>query len=325
MGRKPYSEDELINGLKMLYDLLGRAPQTRDADAHPDVASGSTYIKRFGSWQQALEAAEIPPGLGRKLYDRDTLLGHLRDLAERLGRTPTREDLKTRDGPRGGTYYRRFGSFPRALREAGLEPGHGPRGYEQTELLDILRQLAAEVGHAPRAYEADTHPDVPTARTYINHFGSWLEALEAADLRPDGRQTGYDRGTLLSHLQDLAESLGRAPTRGELHEAGGPTVPVYESHFGSWPQALREAGLELGRRFKRYDRAELLDILRELAGELGHTPSTAELWDRKSLPSPATYQNHFGRWNAALKEAGLQLLQVNNGLEDVGAGRVIKP
>jgi hypothetical protein len=311
MAQKRYSEGDLIDALRMLYDLLGRTPRTRDADAHPDVPSGSTYIKRFGSWLNALETAGCKPDASQMGYDRETLLSHLQDLAKRLGRTPTREDLKTEDGPRGGTYYRRFGSFPRALREAGLEPEHGPRGYDRTELLDILRQLAAEVGHTPRACEADTHPDVPTANTYINHFGSWLEALEAADLPPDGRQTGYDRVTLLSHLQDLAESLGRAPTRGELHEAGGPTVPVYESHFGSWPQALREAGLEFGRRFKRYDRDELLDILKELAEELGHTPSTSELWEREDLPSPATYQNHFGRWNAALREAGLPSLRVS--------------
>jgi hypothetical protein len=55
----------------------------------------------------------------------------------------------------------------------------------------------------------------------------------------------------------------------------------------------------------KYDRAELLDILQELAEELGHTPSTAELREREDLPAPSTFVYRFGRWNAALEEAGL--------------------
>jgi hypothetical protein len=193
--------------------------------------------------------------------------------------------------------------------------------FSREDLVESMKGLAKLLGRTPRARDADAHPDVLTAKTYINRFGSWLEALEAADLRPDSRQTGYDRETLLSHLQDLAESLGRTPTKADLYAANGASPPTYESHFGSWPQAIREAGLEPGGRFKRYDRAELLDILRELAGELGHTPSTAELSEREDLPSAGTYRYRFGRWNAALREAGLPPLQINRGPGDAREGQ----
>ncbi|MEA3377393.1 MAG: hypothetical protein U9R72_14480, partial [Chloroflexota bacterium] len=53
-------------------------------------------------------------------------------------------------------------------------------------------------------------------------------------------------------------------------------------------------------------RQELLEILREVGDELGHAPSMAELWEREDLPSPSTYKYRFGRWNDALREAGLR-------------------
>jgi hypothetical protein len=47
-------------------------------------------------------------------------------------------------------------------------------------------------------------------------------------------------------------------------------------------------------------------VLRGLVRDLGHTPSTAELQARKDLPSLYTIRDRFGRWNEALRLAGLE-------------------
>jgi hypothetical protein len=190
----------------------------------------------------------------------------------------------------------------------------GQKRYSEDDLIDALKMLYDLLGRTPRTRDANAHPDVPTAATYINHFGSWQGALEAADIPPhSGRKNVYDRETLSSHLRELAETLGRRPTTDDLRATDGPWPGTYRRRFGSWRQALREAGLELGQRWKRYDRAELLDILRELAEELGHTPSTAELWEREDLPAPTTYKYRFGRWTVALREAGLPPWRISRG------------
>ena len=72
----------------------------------------------------------------------------------------------------------------------------------------------------------------------------------------------------------------------------------------SWRAALAEIGLE-ARTSRRYESEELLQILRELAEELGHTPTIAELQAREDLPSPYTYRDRFERWNQARRRAGL--------------------
>jgi hypothetical protein len=177
--------------------------------------------------------------------------------------------------------------------------------FSQDELIEALKGLAELLGRTPRARDADADPDVPCRSTYVNRFGSWRKALEAAGIPLDPRNTGYDRETLLDHLQDLAETLGRTPRRTDLEATDGPCPRTYQSHFGSWSGALVEAGLEVGPPSKRYEREELVEILSALAQQLGHAPSMAELWEREGLPTPSTYKYRFGRWNAALEEAGL--------------------
>lgn len=67
---------------------------------------------------------------------------------------------------------------------------------------------------------------------------------------------------------------------------------------------MAELGLE-PRTSRRYETEELLEILRDFAEELGHAPSIAELQAQEDLPSPCTYRYRFGRWNEAVRQAGL--------------------
>lgn len=52
----------------------------------------------------------------------------------------------------------------------------------------------------------------------------------------------------------------------------------------------------------------LIDELKRLAGELGETPSAPDMNERGRF-SDVTYHKKFGSWNAALKDAGLELNQ----------------
>ena len=59
-------------------------------------------------------------------------------------------------------------------------------------------------------------------------------------------------------------------------------------------------------------RAVLIDALDELADELGSTPTTREM-DKHGKYSKKVYQNLFGSWNNALREAGLEPNYVTGG------------
>jgi hypothetical protein len=192
-----------------------------------------------------------------------------------------------------------------------------PKKYSERELIDALRRLAERLGRAPSAIDAARDPQSPVSRTYQRHFGSWLEALEAAGIEPEPSQTGYAREELLESLRDLAEQLSRAPRMVDTDEdPRTPSSSTYLRHFGSWLKALEAAGIQPGPRQTGYSRDELLDSLRMLAQELGRAPTGREMSARGDLPHATTYWKRFGRWNAAVRAAGLTPRRVSSSAQD---------
>jgi hypothetical protein len=191
-----------------------------------------------------------------------------------------------------------------------------PKKYSERELIDALRGLAERLGRAPSAVDAGEDPQSPVSRTYQLHFGSWLEALEAAGIESEPSQTGYSREELLESLRDLAERLSWAPRMVDMDEdPRTPSSSTYRRHFGSWLKALEAAGIQSGPRQSGYSREELLESLQTLAKELGHVPTGREMSAREDLPHATTYWKRFGRWNAAVRAAGLIPRRVSSSAE----------
>jgi hypothetical protein len=104
-------------------------------------------IERFGSWNNAKRAAGLVP---RRFATKEELLGCLRELGERIGRTPTAKDVDAHRGlvPSKSLYWHTFGSLTNALREAGFDV---PVGEERLErAIEQGEELAQKLGRLPR-------------------------------------------------------------------------------------------------------------------------------------------------------------------------------
>jgi hypothetical protein len=89
-----------------------------------------------------------------------------------------------------------------------------------------------------------------------------------------------------------------------MDKNGRFTVSTYNRVFGSWNEALREAGCDLNNR-NNIPEAELLDEIKRLQSELGRTPTAIDM-ESKGEFGWATYETAFGSWNAAVQEAGFE-------------------
>ncbi len=116
-GQKlPYSKEHLIGQLHDLTRKLGRVPMMSDvyaASKQGESASCATFAKHFGTFRKALEAAGYTAPSPEEIQG--NLLTYLRELAAKLGRFPTVEDVR-QDYILGGkfslsTYYSAFGSY----------------------------------------------------------------------------------------------------------------------------------------------------------------------------------------------------------------------
>ncbi len=146
--RKRYSDAQILEQLKSSSARLGRSPTMREfADDPETTIHPQTVIERFGSWNRAKRAAGLVP---RRFATKEELLRCLRELGERLGRTPTAKDVDANRGlvPSKSLYWHTFGSLTNALREAGFDV---PVGEERLErAIEQGEELAQRLGRLPR-------------------------------------------------------------------------------------------------------------------------------------------------------------------------------
>lgn len=238
-----YTQAELIALLKERAKELGRPPVVKEMEQ----PSGRTYINRFGTWKNALEAAglaglerkknvaEKPEQTGHRGYTKECLAEKIKQRAHELGRPPKNTEMSN---PSGRTYIRAFGTWNEALQAAGYQPDYPRDGFDRERLIARLKDEADRLGRTPLASEMAN----PRGHIYMREFGTWHKALEAAGLKPEKstRRKAYTKEELIRKIQERAQELGRAPN---YNEVSRPYYSTYVKYFGSWEKALAEAGL----------------------------------------------------------------------------------
>lgn len=106
---------------------------------------------------------------------------------------------------------------------------------------------------------------------------------------------------LLADLRHVAELAGSVKvTQGKYAQLGIYDCSTHIRRFGSWNQALLEAGLELSNRVDISD-GELFENLFRLWQHYGRQPRRSELAQIPSTISQSPYNRRFGSWTATLE------------------------
>ena len=106
---------------------------------------------------------------------------------------------------------------------------------------------------------------------------------------------------LIADLKRVAKDLRKSPTIDEYNERGSYHSTTLTRHFGSWPKALKAAGLSETRSPLNIPKEELFQNLQEVWIKLGRQPRYREIQKPLSKYSSGTYENHFGSWRKALE------------------------
>lgn len=112
-----YTEDELLDEMRR---LSGNEPPTMSEMDSNGKFSVGPYKNRFGSWNEAVRAAGYSPNIEQNVSDW-RLLTALREAADDNGVAPPQESA-SETGFTASTYKDRFGSWWRAVVQAGLLP-----------------------------------------------------------------------------------------------------------------------------------------------------------------------------------------------------------
>lgn len=108
----------------------------------------------------------------------------------------------------------------------------------------------------------------------------------------------------MADLRAFAGELGKIPTVRELTEAGPHSPDRYRAEFGSWNEALEEAGFEPNL-VRNVPREDVVADVERVGGTLGKAPTLDEM-DRHGKYGKPTYQRKLGSYVETLERLGLE-------------------
>jgi 5-methylcytosine-specific restriction endonuclease McrA len=108
----------------------------------------------------------------------EELLEDMRRSAKAIGRdTITIAEYEETGKAHPSTIQRRFGSWPKALKLAGLQPSRSKIGITDEELFENIKSLWISLGRQPKYDEVKAPNSQFSSGTYENRFGTWSKAL----------------------------------------------------------------------------------------------------------------------------------------------------
>ena len=110
------SDDLLIEDLVVVAKKLNKNSITHDEYNREGKYSSSTYLRRFGSWFNALEKAGLQKTRTPANIPEEDLFRNIEEVWTKLGRQPRYQEIKTPLSKySAGTYENRFGTWRKAL------------------------------------------------------------------------------------------------------------------------------------------------------------------------------------------------------------------
>jgi hypothetical protein len=239
---------------------------------------------------------------------KDELIESFQRFADAIDKyPPARQDCLEDDEYTVGPwiYRKEFGSWNEAVIAAGYDPNKRDN-ITNEELLEELSKVADEFGCAPKKRHMKEAEDTFSVSTYNRRFGSWNEALAEIGYDPN-KEYAIPDSDLIAELQQITDEFGRPPKYEEMEEREDAYHPeTYASSFGTFNEAKRAAGLER-QNIKNVSEEFMLEKLEMIKEDLGRDPKYDDLFDYPTVPCPYTYEQRFGTFNDAKREAGMEV------------------
>lgn len=345
----PPSKTALIEMIRKLAAEMGVERLSRRSFLAHSGVTERAINSHFDNWSDACRAAGIETApnvsyLPKKscTYTKEDCLAELRRVAALQTTTLLSSTHYRRYARISKTVmYRYFGSWHEALAAAGLDTAYTEQMVEQRKLLtreECIQHLQS-VAHALGSRcltrkEFNRNAQVSAIRVE-RVFGSWLAALQAADLDPS---PNFKQEIPLSKLADdflrAAIDLGRVPSLLQLTRRSSHAAATFSKKHGGYKEFKRTAIDLLFSNNIRIPSAikELLDIeraqpLEEIAVALDATPASPHrqgrtLNFRAFVYAPTSEHDVVQIFGNVAEELGFEIVGNRSAFPDCEARRV---
>jgi hypothetical protein len=131
-------------------------------------------------------------------------------------------------------------------------------------------------------------------------------------IKQKGRSTSFTKEEVIATLHACAEKLGRAPRYHELNKMSRITIRHIVRHFGTFNQALRAAGMEVGHAAVSTSMGDLFQDWAEVARKAKRVPSINDQ-SMHGKYSVTPFLSRFGGWKKVAE--GMRAFAESSGLD----------
>lgn len=175
------------------------------------------------------------------------------------------------------------------------------------DLIQDIQRVADKLSRTPTKREYNVYGEYSEG-TIRNRFGSWSDGVREAELEPNRQKhlPKFTKEELLEDIEKVAAALSKTPSQLEYEEHGEHSYTTAQARFGTWNEAVSQAGLEPNnRRRAKIPKEELLNDLERVSESLDKTP-TMEEYNNHGEFNKTTLAERFEGWNNAVEAAGLE-------------------
>lgn len=302
---REYSNDELLLVIRKVSRQVDGTLSVSafDETKAPHHPSPGPYSDRFGGWRNAKE--QFVTGDYPTEFD---CITHIQRVADSLGRPPTQGQYQAHTASDISTaiILDYFDTWDAALRQAGCDPARTKRQnqcvttfYEQS-LWAVIREAFTKE---------------PISCPFCD--GEYVSSGDATNHLQRSHSQVYQIA-LLDELRFLRAKLGTTPSLQLLQDHSVFQRTAYEDNYGSWNDAVEQAGFQS---FERPDISKeclIKDIQRVSTEHLdGERPHVSDM-DEFGKYHPETYRRYFeSQFWKALDSAGFEPNVMSNISENI--------
>lgn len=268
---KKYSKEIIIKQLKGHYS---KNPQmTRNSfDRDKNTCSKSTIRLVFGLWENALKEAGISPvkKVSNSYISKKIVLKQLIEHSKKNPKITRKSFDADEEVCSADTVVARFGSWQKALEEAGIREKKTYVEYDKGKLLLILKNKV-KTGELKYQNDIKKIEGLPTWG-YISKFWTWEELVKLLGLKIVVSQ--YKDEEIIESYKKLKRRKKYQEKKISLsifHRESGISNWTVKAHFGSWNKFLSMMNEEITLEQVKVTHTdeELLEMYRDFSVEIG--------------------------------------------------------
>ena len=294
------------------------------------IALYSAAVKYFGSWKSAVIVAglnydKINLYADRARWSKEKVINKILELNEK-GESLNLKYVETNYSSLPSAAFRCFGGWKSAIKAAGLDYDkileeaerkriEKSKKWSKAKIIEKIQELykkGDDLSH--EKIKSNNSALVSAAR---RHFGSWENAIQSAgvDYNKIRREERWSKEKILGKIRQI-HLAGKDLSAKYSHDNYSSLHWAAGKYFGSWGNAITEAGLdyETINLYSKWSKQKIIDKILELyeSGEKLNHAHVNKIYP--ALTAAALNKNHFGSWRKAVEAAGLDYEEIREAI-----------